>query len=109
MISTLNSLNVLMIFQILIPIKIYLCRLISRTTQDFENYHKIINYTSGNCFSVLHSNIRSFNTNFDNFTHMLSELNRNFSIIGSQRLREASHIEFYYEKRHCDVWDGGLE
>ena len=52
------------------------------TTQDFANDHQIINCTSSNCFSVLHSNIRSLNANFDNFTHMLNELNHTFSIIG---------------------------
>ena len=44
------------------------------TKQDFANDHQIINCTSSNCFSVLHSNIRSLNANFDNFTHMLNLL-----------------------------------
>ena len=46
------------------------------TTQDFVNNEAIIiNCTSSKCFSGLHTNIRSLNSNFDNFTQMLTELN----------------------------------
>ena len=53
------------------------------TSQEFANDLQIKNcITSSNCFSVFHANIRSLNANFDNFTHLLSELNHTFSIIG---------------------------
>ena len=52
------------------------------TTHEFANNDAIINCTSSKCFSVLHLNIRSLNSNFDNFTQMLTELNHNFSVIG---------------------------
>ena len=52
------------------------------TTGDFQDSNEIAKCTSSNHFSVLHSNIRSMNANFDNFTQMLTELKHTFSVIG---------------------------
>ena len=52
------------------------------STQDISKDYEIRNCMTGKHFSVLHCNIRSLNANFDNFNHLLSELNYNFSVIG---------------------------
>ena len=66
------------------------------TTQDFVNNEAIIiNCTSSKCFSGLHTNIRSLNSNFDNFTQMLTELNHDFSVIGLTETKSvASRSQF---------------
>ena len=51
------------------------------TTHEFQT-NTIHECISSVHFSVLHSNIRSLNSNFDNFIQMLSEFSSNFSIIG---------------------------
>ena len=44
-------------------------------------------YISSDHFATLHCNIRSLNSNFDNFVQMLSELSCNFSVIGLSETR----------------------
>lgn len=53
------------------------------TTHNFHS-NKEINECSSNpkSFAALHCNIRSISANFDNFIHMLTELNFSFPIIG---------------------------
>jgi len=46
------------------------------STQGFRDSHQIQNCTSGKYVSVLYSNIRSLNANFDNFIQLLSEPDR---------------------------------
>ena len=57
-------------------------------TSDFKSSYEIPNCTSNNCFSILHSNIRSLNANFDNLLQMLIDLNHSFPLIG---LTETKH------------------
>jgi hypothetical protein len=53
------------------------------TMSDFTNsYYDIANCSLGNYFSVMHSNIRSMNANFDGLMQMLAEVNHSFSLIG---------------------------
>jgi len=52
------------------------------TTSEFRNDFQISSCISSKHFSVLHSNIRSLNANFENLMQMITELNHNFSIIG---------------------------
>ena len=64
---------------------------ISSTTSDFKNNYEISNCSSGNYFSVVHSNIRSLNANFDGLLQMLTEMNHSFSLIG---LTETKYTTF---------------
>ena len=52
------------------------------TISDFTNSYDIANCSSGNYFSVIHSNIRSMNANFDGLMQMLADVNHYFSLIG---------------------------
>ena len=52
------------------------------STSDFKNSYEISNCTSNNHFSILHSNIRSLNANFDSLLQMLAEISHSFSLIG---------------------------
>lgn len=48
------------------------------TTSDFRNSYDIANCSSGKHFSVMHSNTRSLNANYDG----LMQINHSFSLIG---------------------------
>lgn len=57
---------------------------------NFQNYsvdefcqnYEISNCVASKYFSVLHSNVRSLNANFENLKQLLSDLNHNFTMIG---------------------------
>ena len=52
------------------------------TPAEFQNNIEIANCSSTNYFSVLHTNIRSLNANFDSLFYMLTEMDHLFSLIG---------------------------
>ena len=65
------------------------------TPDDFCADNLIANCTSGKHFSVLHSNVRSLQANFDKLTHMLSELKHSFSLIGLTKTRVKASQESF--------------
>ena len=66
-------------------------------TSDFKNSYEISDCSSGNYFSVIPSNIRSLNANFDGLLQMLTEMNHSFSLIG---LTETKYTTSQ-ESLHC--------
>ena len=64
------------------------------TIHDFHSNSDIVECsTNHKAFSALHCNIRSLSANFDNFNHMLSELNYSFSLIGLTETKLRVNIE----------------
>jgi hypothetical protein len=51
------------------------------TTQDFVDSNQIQNCVCTKHFSVLHCNIRSLGANYENFAHMLDELEQRMASI----------------------------
>ena len=59
------------------------------SSRDSHSNHDITEcFLNGQAFSVIHRNIRSFSANYDNLTHMRSELYFPFSIITETKIKD---------------------